>query len=1119
MSTKQRGASHSRGRSGREAMRYGFVLILAAVTLAAENPARASNFSWLNPGNTNTGSEGNFYTFAANWDSVGGAPSNGFIDNVIFDLADGDGHTVLFPAADLLISNIRVLQSDVTFDGLGLSSTSYNLGAIFDSNSAEIGGLSGASLTIRGMTVTSSKPVRIGIGAGETGSLTTTTLSFPTIRSAWKGGSAFIVGESGTGTLTHGGDLFMASSLMIGQNNGSMGTVVSSGEFNVFNDITIADAGTATLAVGDSTLTGVNGFIGKSAGSNGTADVYADWALSGSLYVGGSDLAVGGTGELRVLGGGNVDVAQDMTIWADGTASVFNGVLDVVGQLTVQASALPNLTISGINPMFSELTLRAGTLVAAPNSIDWQVGTIEITNGSLDIGVASGIGDTVTIDLDKNLTVANTLTVAPTSTATLTLDDSTGTGLQGGVTAGQIVVGDQALSNGTVDIQGATSVMTATGNMTVGNFGTGQVNLTTGTLNTGGADLGLQGSGVGTVSLTNASSQWTDTGTVTIGNQGTGVLTLGSGASLITNESQAASALVGNATITVNDAGTSWANSGSMRLGGDALSPGGSGSMTVNGGSVTVGGTLKVWDNFTLNVNGGSVAPAVLDVSGTVNRTGGTLDASSGTVVIRDGGVVNGDITGNPSTTVTIQGSDGTWLPDSNVIVSNSASGTNTIGSLNMAGGTVVAALIDLGDQPFSGSGSLIGKVRSSDSITATGDLALGDSGIISALNINGSIDVGTHTVTLNQIGFFGLGNATDIGPGGTLAAPNGIVLPAAHTINATGGTLQGSFAAQAGSTILASSTDVTIGDASATDGYFSDGLLLVKDNTVILLDANEAVLGSRTVLGDLGATGEVTADNGAVLEFGKNIEGFGTVNTPNDPLKPLINNGSIAGNSALEPITLTGYVKGVGTLDHVVITGTDAPGFSIATVSRGSVTYEGTLEIELATGGLDTLNHTGTATLGGTLDISLISGFTPGLGDTFQFLTAGNRVGTFDSITGASIGGGLAFDVIYSATDVTLQVINATLAGDLNGDGFVGIADLDIVLGNWNLNVPPANPLADPSGDGFVGIADLDIVLGNWNAGTPPSGETANIPEPSTACIGLLLWLTGMGRHRGRMV
>ncbi len=71
----------------------------------------------------------------------------------------------------------------------------------------------------------------------------------------------------------------------------------------------------------------------------------------------------------------------------------------------------------------------------------------------------------------------------------------------------------------------------------------------------------------------------------------------------------------------------------------------------------------------------------------------------------------------------------------------------------------------------------------------------------------------------------------------------------------------------------------------------------------------------------------------------------------------------------------------------------------------------------------------------------------------------------------------------------ITMSETEPQLDGDLDGDGFVGINDLNVVLGNWNQNVPPADPAADPSGDGFVGIDDLNEVLGNWNAGTPPTG------------------------------
>ncbi len=91
----------------------------------------------------------------------------------------------------------------------------------------------------------------------------------------------------------------------------------------------------------------------------------------------------------------------------------------------------------------------------------------------------------------------------------------------------------------------------------------------------------------------------------------------------------------------------------------------------------------------------------------------------------------------------------------------------------------------------------------------------------------------------------------------------------------------------------------------------------------------------------------------------------------------------------------------------------------------------------------------------------------------------------------------------IYSNGIRIAAVPDPGLLGDLDSDGFVGINDLNIVLADWNQNVPPADPLADPSGDGFVGIDDLNTVLGNWNAGTPPV-VNMNIPQPATLSLAL---------------
>jgi uncharacterized lipoprotein YddW (UPF0748 family) len=101
---------------------------------------------------------------------------------------------------------------------------------------------------------------------------------------------------------------------------------------------------------------------------------------------------------------------------------------------------------------------------------------------------------------------------------------------------------------------------------------------------------------------------------------------------------------------------------------------------------------------------------------------------------------------------------------------------------------------------------------------------------------------------------------------------------------------------------------------------------------------------------------------------------------------------------------------------------------------------------------------------------------------------------------------------VAYNYTGSLIPLIT----GDLNADGFVGIEDLNLVLGNWNQLVTAGDATAgDPTGDGFVGIEDLNLVLGNWNAGTPPGVNT--IPEPASAATFLLATACLIRRRRTR--
>ena len=220
-------------------------------------------------------------------------------------------------------------------------------------------------------------------------------------------------------------------------------------------------------------------------------------------------------------------------------------------------------------------------------------------------------------------------------------------------------------------------------------------------------------------------------------------------------------------------------------------------------------------------------------------------------------------------------------------------------------------------------------------------------------------------------------------------------------------------------------------------------------------------------------------------------------MSTPNSAATPFVNNGNISGDDPNAPITLTGYVKGVGTCDNCNITGTDAPGFSTAAVNRGSVTYNGTLEIEIGGtspgSGFDQLNHilgAGVADLGGVLDVQLTGGFIPSIGDSFEIITAASVLDTFDSELLPTLGGGLSWIVDYQPTSVLLSV---GMAGDFNLDGRVDSFDFlawqrDTTLGN---------------------LADWEA-----NYGSPLSANATTVPEPGGCALAVVLLLLSL-RHR----
>ena len=176
-----------------------------------------------------------------------------------------------------------------------------------------------------------------------------------------------------------------------------------------------------------------------------------------------------------------------------------------------------------------------------------------------------------------------------------------------------------------------------------------------------------------------------------------------------------------------------------------------------------------------------------------------------------------------------------------------------------------------------------------------------------------------------------------------------------------------------------------------------------------------------------------------------------------------------------------------------------DAAGITPIQVAVGDAAFaEGAL--------LDVGFAAGTSAYAGMWTLLEVLGETALLDGTLAFAE------TVDTDLSDGIGWSMNFDTVEMMLRVTYVDGGAGLEGDLDGDGFVGSSDLDIVRGNWGSSVTAGDLLSgDPSGDGMVGSADLDIVRANWGA-----TSSAAVPEPGLIAL-LLLGLATLSMRRVR--
>ncbi len=829
-------------------------------------------------------------------------------------------------------------------------------------------------------------------------------------------------------------------------------------------------------------VTSVTGEIGGVSDGQGAAYIDgagSQWNMSGDLQVG------LGTATLSITNGGVVNNANGVI--DTGGSRPIDILVDGLGSTWANTGAITGGSLATMTIQNGGVVTSDSADIAVKFTLDGAGSRWDITNGfTTDI---TSIDPSTTISNGAVLTSnGGTLNRAEmlvsggtwTNTGTLTLDDGSQSDLRitngGVVTNLATVLVDSAGRVASVTVEGAGSLWDVNGDLRLGNA----------------ADAGLIGGGVAT-------------------------LTVRDGGQVQSNNVVVATVATGRATILLENNDTLWDVSSNLVLGSDNLvTAAGTADLTIaSGATAQVGATMKVHVGSNVQLLGGTLS--VFGSDNFIVDDAGGLDFQFGTLQYRN------NATFSLSDMQMILGIVPTLGPAKTIEVGGIAT-LNT--SLIINGGTFSVGQLQGSSDPLFLNGTL---ALTNDSITvgvgglfgpnltlqSNRVLNVGNSVVVNAASVL-TVDQTTLTagaltnngeVVLNGASaFLGGGSMDNFGRltgGGRLGLsltnqPGGVVLITSgnHLIAEGGQNFNSGRIDLAGGTLeFTQFTQNNVGGLIAGNGT-------VISRSAFVNDGDMAFSGATNFIGDV-----TNSSTGLVL-----VTGVG----PTTFFDDVTHNGEIRTSDGATAVFL-GTVSGTGIYTGIGLNrfeGDFTPGASPADIPFGGdvvLTASASLEIELlGTGGVpgidfDRLNIAGGMDLGGTLLVSLLGGYVPGLGDSFQVLIAGSRVGMFDSVLGTDLGGGLAFDVLYGLNDVTLEVISTLLVGDYNADGFVGIEDLNLILGNWNATVTPFDLLAgDGTGDGFVGIEDLNQVLGNWNAGTPPPPGAA-VPEPGTlALLGL---------------
>ncbi|WP_413672301.1 ESPR-type extended signal peptide-containing protein [Massilia cellulosiltytica] len=929
---------------------------------------------------------------------------------------------------------------------IALSSGVANNG-VFDitatNNGAEVHSLSGSGAVLLGgqtLTLTDAADTFAGSIHGS-GGLTIA------------GGTETLTGTNtytGTTSIDQGGGLAMAGSGSIALSSG----VANNGVFDITATNNGAEvrslSGSGAVLLGGQTLTLTNAgdtFAGSIQGSGGLTIAGGVETLTGTnTYIGATSIDQGGG--LGLSGSGSIALSS-------GVAN--NGVFDI----TATNNGAEVRTLSG-----SGAVLLGGQTLTLTNAGDTFAGSIY---GSGGLTIAGGI---------------ETLTGTNTYTGATSIDQGGGLGLSG---SGSVALSSGVANNGVFDItatnngaevrtlSGSGAVLLGGQTLTLTNAGdtfagsiqgsggltiAGGIETLTGTNTYNGATSidqggGLALSGSGSVAL---SSGVANNGVfdITATNNGAEVRTLsGSGA-----------VLLGGQTLTLTDAGDTFA--GSIH---------GSGGLTIAGGSETLTGT-NTYTGATSIDQGGALA-----LSGS-----GSIALSSG---VANNGMFDIAATNNGAQVSSLSGSGAVLLGGQTLTLTDA--GDTFAGSIHGSGGLAIAA----GTETLTGVNTHTGTTAVSQGAT----LALAGNGSIgnSRVQTDGTLDVSASTggAAVQSLG----GSGAVLLGGQTLTLTDGGDTFAGSIHGSGGLTIAGGIETLSGTNTYSGATSIDQGSALALSG---SGSIALSSGV-----ANNGVL--DIVATNNGAEVRSLSGSGAVLLGGQTL----TLTDAQDVFA-----GSIHGSGGLTIAAGTETLTGVNT--H---TGTTAVSQGAALVLAGNgsignsrVQTDGTLDVSASTGGavVQSLGGSGAVLLGGqTLTLT-------NAGDTFAgsihgsgglTIAAGTEtltgVNTHTGTTAVSQGATLALAGNGSIgnsrvqTDGTLDVSASTGGAAVQSLGGSGA----VLLGGQTLTLTNAGDTFAGSIHGSGGLAiaaGTETLTGvNTHTGTTAVSQGATLALAGNGSIG----------------